>query len=44
MPSEGIDINSLYNRIEWLTKDVEKAIYRNIEKLHLITFIIDFNI
>ena len=21
MPSEGIDINSLYNRIEWLTKD-----------------------
>lgn len=23
MPSEGIDINSLYNRIEWLTKDCE---------------------
>jgi uncharacterized protein Yka (UPF0111/DUF47 family) len=23
MPNEGIDINSLYNRIEWLTKDCE---------------------
>ena len=23
MASEGIDINSLYNRIEWLTKDCE---------------------
>lgn len=23
MPSEGIDIKSLYNRIEWLTKDCE---------------------
>ena len=23
MPSEGIDINSLYSRIEWLTKDCE---------------------
>lgn len=23
MPSEGIDINNLYNRIEWLTKDCE---------------------
>lgn len=23
MPSEGVDINSLYNRIEWLTKDCE---------------------
>ena len=23
MPSEGIDINTLYNRIEWLTKDCE---------------------
>lgn len=23
MPSEVIDINSLYNRIEWLTKDCE---------------------
>lgn len=23
MPSEGIEINSLYNRIEWLTKDCE---------------------
>lgn len=23
MPSDGIDINNLYNRIEWLTKDCE---------------------
>lgn len=27
MPSEGVDINSLYNRIEWLTKDCED--YKN---------------
>ena len=23
MPSEGVDINNLYNKIEWLTKDCE---------------------
>ena len=23
MPNEGIDINNLLNRIEWLTKDCE---------------------